>query len=130
MQRVTKVQARKLVGKTVYAVRKDGSVASGKLVRVSDNKLFLKPVGKDKGKKVKTKAILPLVLFDLLAIGTLPYWGAGFGGGFGPGFGPGYGPGFGPGFDGPCCDQPFAGAGFGPYGPGPVGPYGGYPGLF
>ncbi|MFB9325233.1 hypothetical protein ACFFSY_04780 [Paenibacillus aurantiacus] len=142
MQRVTKEQARKLVGKTVYAVRKDGSVASGKLVRVSNNKLYLKPVGKDKGKKVKTKAILPLVLFDLLAIGTLPFWGAGFGGGFGPGFGPGFG---GPGFDGPCCDQPFVGPGFGPgvgpgfggpgfgpgYGPG-FGPggFGGYPGLF
>ncbi|MBW7456187.1 hypothetical protein K0U00_19330, partial [Paenibacillus sepulcri] len=75
MQRVSNEQARKLVGKTIYAVRKDGSVRTGKLVRVHQNKLYLRPAGKDKAKSVKTKAILPLVLFDLLAIGTLPFAG-------------------------------------------------------
>lgn len=90
MSRVTRAQAQKLVGKNVYAVRKDGSVVSGKLVRISGNKLMLE---QPKGKNVRTKAILPLVLFDLLAIGTVPF---GFGGGFG-GFGPygGFGGGFG-----------------------------------
>jgi len=80
MSRVTRSQAQKLIGKHVYAVRKDGSVASGKLVRISGNRLVLEPA---KGKKVQTKAIIPLVLFDLLAVGTLD-------GGFGWG-GPGYG---------------------------------------
>ena len=85
MSRVTRSQARALVGKTIYAVRKDGSVVSGKLVRIHGNRLVLEAPA---GKKVKTKAILPLVLFDLLAIGTVPFAG-GFGGfgGFGGGFG-------------------------------------------
>lgn len=116
--RVSREQARKLVGKTIYAVRKDGSIVTGKLVRAHQNKLYLQPGGGDKGKTVKTvktKAILPLVLFDLLAIGTLPY---AFGGGYG---------GFGGGIGG-CC-----GGGFGPepYGPGPIGPgaYGPYGGF-
>ncbi|WP_424767186.1 hypothetical protein [Paenibacillus sp. sgz302251] len=81
MQNVSKQQVRKLVGKSIYAVRQDGSVVSGKLVRVHKNKLIVAPFKKDKGKLVKTKAILPLVLFDLLAIGTLPLWGGGYGGG-------------------------------------------------
>jgi len=95
MSRVTRTQAQKLVGKQIYAVRKDGTVVSGKLVRISGNKLMLEA---PKGKTVRTKAIIPLVLFDLLAIGTVPF--AGFGG-FGGGFGPyGYGGGFGGGFGG------------------------------
>jgi len=93
MSQVTRAQAQKLIGKNVYAVRKDGSVVSGKLVRISGNKLMLEA---PKGKTVRTKAIIPLVLFDLLAIGTYPY--GGFGGGFGPYGGNnvyGYGGGFG-----------------------------------
>ena len=42
MQRVSKEQVRKLIGKTVYAVRKDGTVASGKLVKIQQNKLYLR----------------------------------------------------------------------------------------
>ncbi|CAM4011718.1 hypothetical protein L1N85_09175 [Paenibacillus alkaliterrae] len=87
MRNVTKQQVRKLVGKSIYAVRPDGSVVTGKLVRVHQNKLIVAPLKKDKGKLVQTKAILPLVLFNLLAIGTLPYWGGGYGGGYGGGFG-------------------------------------------
>jgi len=94
MRTVTKREASKLLGKHVYAVRKDGSIATGKLVRIQGNRLLLQPSGK--GKKVSTKAILPLVLFDLLAIGTSPYT-YGYGGGFYgyPYGGPGYGAPFG-----------------------------------
>ncbi len=81
MGNVSKQQVRKLVGKSIYAVLPDGSVVTGKLVRVHNNKLIVAPINKDKGKVVQTKAILPLVLFDLLAIGTLPFFGGGFGGG-------------------------------------------------
>ncbi|MFC4304931.1 50S ribosomal protein L33 [Cohnella boryungensis] len=83
MARITRSQAQKLVGKHIYAVRKDGSVASGKLVRISGGKLIMEH---SRGKKVQTKAIFPLVLFDLLAVGTVD---GGFGfGGFGfDGFG-------------------------------------------
>lgn len=70
MRGVTKAQASKLVGKRIYALHKNGSVVSGKLIRISGNRLVLEQA---KGKKVKTKAIIPLVLFDLLAIGTAPY---------------------------------------------------------
>ncbi|WP_027087751.1 hypothetical protein [Cohnella panacarvi] len=93
MSRVTRAQAQKLVGQNIYAVRKDGSVVSGKLVRISGNRLLLEA---PKGKTVRTKAIIPLVLFDLLAIGTIPFAGFGGFGGFGGygGFGP-YGGGFG-----------------------------------
>lgn len=98
-QRVTKKQVIKLVGKNIIAVKKDGTSVSGRLVRVSGNRLIIEP---RKGKKVQTKALIPLVLFDLLAIGTAPYvygypgypaypvkpYGAGYGHGYGPGYGP------------------------------------------
>ncbi|MZQ83596.1 50S ribosomal protein L33 [Paenibacillus sp. 5J-6] len=99
---IRKSDVRKLVGKQIVALKKDGTSVSGKLVRISGNTLIVSP---QKGKKVQVKAIIPLVLFDLLAIGTAPF---GFGGGFGyGGFGPGFGGGFGPGFGG-------FGGGFGP----------------
>lgn len=88
---VKKAQIKNLIGKPVYAVRKDKSVVTGKLVSVKGNQLILE---QEKGKRVKTKALVPLVLFDLLAIGTGPYGYGGYGypyGGYG-GYG-GY-PGF------------------------------------
>ncbi|MEK4854030.1 hypothetical protein NST04_29610 [Paenibacillus sp. FSL H7-0756] len=101
---VTKQQVRKLIGKHIVAVKKDGSKVTGKLVRISGNRLILQRIS---SKKVQTKALIPLVLFDLLAIGTAPY---GYGGGYGYGYGGG---------------APYGG-GYG-YGHGPVpGPYGGY----
>ncbi|BFH70335.1 MAG: hypothetical protein E6230_13990 [Paenibacillus dendritiformis] len=75
MRGVTRAQASKLVGKRIYALHKNGSVVSGKLIRISGNRLVLEQA---KGKKVKTKAIIPLVLFDLLAIGTAPFAFGGF----------------------------------------------------
>lgn len=62
-------QMRKHVGKQVYILRKDGRVLSGRLIR-KNNRYMLQP----KGKTAKTKAIIPLVLFDLLAVGTSPYF--------------------------------------------------------
>ncbi|KAA9008473.1 hypothetical protein F4V43_00905 [Paenibacillus spiritus] len=85
---VTKQQVRQLIGKHIVAVTKDGTRVAGKLVRISGNRLVLKP---SPGKKVQTKALIPLVLFDLLAVGVSPYaYGyGGYGHGYGPG--PGYG---------------------------------------
>lgn len=81
MRHVTKRQARRLIGKSIYAVRKDGTVVKGKLIRIHQNKLIMAPLGRSKGKAVRTNFFLiPLLLFDLLVIGTLPFWG--FGGGF------------------------------------------------
>ncbi|WP_019639358.1 hypothetical protein [Paenibacillus fonticola] len=85
---VTKKEAEKWLGKSITAVKKDGTIVTGKLVKISGNRLLVR----QPGKKVKTKAIVPLVLFDLLAIGTGPY-GYGYGGypyGYGYGYG-GYG---------------------------------------
>lgn len=84
-QAVTRKQVEKLVGKVIFATRKDGSQVSGKLIRISGNRLVLQP---NRKKKVNTKAIIPLVLFDLLAVGTAPY-AYGYNG-YGPGYG--YGP--------------------------------------
>lgn len=83
---VTKKDAEKLLGKDIVAYKKDGSIVAGKLVKISGNRLYVR---QKSGKKVHTKAIAPLVLFDLLAIGTSPFAFGGFGpfGGFG-GFGP------------------------------------------
>lgn len=93
---------KKYVGQEIYALKKDGTIVAGKLLRIRGKHLILSA---NKSRKVKTKAVIPLVLFDLLAIGTAPYayggypgYGYGFGGyGYG-GYG-GYGGGFGyPGF--------------------------------
>jgi hypothetical protein len=120
-QLVTRDEAMKLIGKNIVAIKKDGTRVTGRLLKVSGNKLVLK---RAVGKKVHIKAILPLVLFDLLAIATLPYaYGPGPGFGFGPGVGPGFGPGpkpgpgYGPGFGGGYGPGP----GYGPYGPRPPG---------
>ena len=75
---VKKEQVRKLVGQTVYALKKDGTVVSGKLVGIRGARVLIE---QPKG-KARVKAILPLVLFDLLAIGTGPY---AYGGFYGPG---------------------------------------------
>ncbi|WP_339320721.1 hypothetical protein [Paenibacillus sp. FSL R10-2734] len=101
---VTKKQVMRLIGKQIIAVKKDGTQVTGTLLRVSGNRLILRRVS---GKKVQTKAIIPLVLFDLLAIGTAPY---AYGGGYGGGtpYGGGYGNG-----------TPYGGYGYGgtPYSP-------------
>jgi len=82
MQYVTAQQAQSLLGKPIYAKRKDGSVATGVLVKVERDRLILAQLKEDKGKVVQTRAFIPLVLFELLVIGTLPLW---FGGGKGQG---------------------------------------------
>ena len=77
--------ARKLVGKHIYALDRSGRVVSGKLVRIKGHSLYVRPA--DVKGQARTKAIIPLVLFDLLAIGTAPYYY-----GFNPYFSPyGYG---------------------------------------
>jgi len=126
---ISKEQVRALVGKEVYVMRKDGTVASGKLEKFANDRLYIRPV--ESGQKAGTRAfILPLVLFDLLAIGTIPFFaGGGFGGGFGPGpYGP-YGPG-GPGGPGPYGPYGPGPGGPGPYGPGCCPPYGGGKGFY
>lgn len=112
VQPVTKKQVTKLIGKHIVAVKKDGSRVTGKLVRISGNRLILQRIS---GKKVQTKALIPLVLFDLLAVGTAPYaYGGGYGYGGGVPYGGGYGYGYGPG--------PYGGYGPGPgYGVPPIG---------
>ena len=88
---IRKEEVSKLVGKDIVALKKDGTTVAGKLVEIKGNKLVVAP----EGQKAHTKAIVPLVLFDLLAIGTAPY---AFGGYGYPGYGAGYGGfGFGPG---------------------------------
>lgn len=104
---ITKKQVMKLVGKNIVAVRKDGTKVMGKLVRISGDRLYVQPAS---SKKVQTKAIIPLVLYNLLAVGTSPYAyggygysGAPYGGGYGYGgggytggaYGYGYNPGYG-----------------------------------
>ncbi len=92
----TQDNLRKLAGKQVYLLRKDGTCLSGKLIRTGKNQYVLRR----KGKAAHTKAFIPLVLFDLLAVGTepftypypypYPYPGYGSYGGYGgyPGYGP------------------------------------------
>lgn len=109
--KVSRKQVKRLIGKSIYAVKSDGSVVKGKLVRLSGNRLYLSSGKSSKGKTVHTKAFLfPLLLFDLLAIGTLGFWGGGFG--FGGGWGGGCG-----------CGVQSCGGGCG------YGGYGGYGGF-
>lgn len=92
MSHVTRMQAKQFIGHEIYALRKDGAVVHGKLKGLKGDRLMIAPASG----QAHTQAILPLALFDILAIGTLPYAGFGGFGGYG-GYG-GFG-GFGyPGF--------------------------------
>lgn len=105
---VTKAEARKLIGKRIYVIKKDGARVSGILRGIRGNRLLVE-LPRDKNKASTKGFILPLVLFDLLVIATRPFGGCGFGGcggvggfgglgGLGGGFGKGFGRGFGKGF--------------------------------
>jgi len=109
-QPVTKKQVMRLIGKNIVAVKKDGTRVSGKLIKISGNRLILQRVS---GKKVQTKAIIPLVLFDLLAVGTAPY---AYGGGSGYSGVP-YGNAYGCGYGGGGCGYGYNGG----YGVPPLG---------
>ncbi len=75
MSHVTRSQARALIGKEIFAVKRDGSVVRGRLVRMNGDQLILEPTDG----KARVKLFAPLVLFDLLAIGTAPFAFGGFG---------------------------------------------------
>jgi len=62
-----------LIGKRVVAIKKDGTPISGKLARIRGRELIITPINSN---KATTKAIIPLALFDLLAIGTYGAYGA------------------------------------------------------
>ncbi len=111
-------KAKTLVGRPVAVKMKNGATVSGTLVRLSGDRLYVLPQAAGGAKRttasrsVRTKALLPLLLYDVAALGAGPYGGFG---GFGVPYGGGYG-GYG---------------GFGGYGPyGPYGPYGGGGGFW
>ncbi|MCI3925183.1 hypothetical protein MO973_33730 [Paenibacillus sp. TRM 82003] len=108
-RRVTAKQVKSLIGRQVVAQRRDGSVVAGKLVKIKGDRLILES---SKGKSVRTKALLPLLLYDLAAVGTAPYAGAGFGG-YGYGGYPGYGA-----YGAYGAYGGLGGYGYGPYGGG------------
>ncbi|HEX7056579.1 MAG TPA: hypothetical protein VF260_05210 [Bacilli bacterium] len=78
---IARQEVKKLVGKSVYAIKNDGTIVTGKLKRISGNLIYIAP----EGGKAHTKAFFaPLVLYDLLAIGAYGGFGfPGFYGGFG-----------------------------------------------
>lgn len=91
MMPTPKLKAKEWVGKRVSIRKRDGSAVHGKLVAVRGNQLMIQP----EGKSVKTKALLPLLLYDVAALGAYgayaPYGYGGYGyGGIAP-YGYGYG---------------------------------------
>ena len=74
MAHVSRSQVRALIGKEIHAVRRDGTVVRGRLIRLRGDELIVEPTDG----KARTQLFIPLVLFDLLAIGTSPF-GFGFG---------------------------------------------------
>jgi hypothetical protein len=93
--RVNQKALKKLTGRTIYVINNKGVRLAGKLVKANSKKLYLQPT-RIGNKSVKTSAIIPLVLFDLLAVGTAPYGYGGFGdyGGYGGYGGYGYSAGY------------------------------------
>jgi len=67
--------AKALVGRPVVARLKNGSEVSGTLVRVSGDRLYVAPrPAAGKRKAARTKALLPLLLYDVALIGAgVPY---------------------------------------------------------
>ncbi|AZN41423.1 50S ribosomal protein L33 [Paenibacillus albus] len=84
---VSNKQISKYYGKKIYALKKDGTVVTGILTQVQGNRVILTQFRQVEGKTVKAKFLIPLLLFDLLAIGLFAGFG-GFGGfgGFDGGF--------------------------------------------
>ncbi|RAP77254.1 50S ribosomal protein L33 [Paenibacillus montanisoli] len=76
---VSQKQISKYYGKKIYAVKKDGSIVTGTVTQIQGNRVILTQVTQEKGKTVKSKFLIPLLLFDLLAIGLFSGFG-GFGG--------------------------------------------------
>ncbi|CAM3403197.1 hypothetical protein [Marinicrinis lubricantis] len=77
--------AKPFIGKNIVAMHRNGQKIQGKLVKIQGQKLYIQSTNN----KVQTKALLPLLLFDVAAIES-PFF---FGGGFGyPPYGFGYGP--------------------------------------
>jgi hypothetical protein len=76
-------QVNSLVGKQVYVLTRQGQIVDGILQKVDHGTIYLRAT-QSKKKKVGTSAffgfnpIAPLVLFDLLAIGTSPFAFGGF----------------------------------------------------
>lgn len=70
MHNITEARVRKLIGKSIYAKHKNGTVSNGKLLNVKGDRIILDSKIE---KNVNTKGILPLLLFDLLLIGISRY---------------------------------------------------------
>ncbi|WP_248924131.1 hypothetical protein [Paenibacillus hamazuiensis] len=67
-------KCKKYLGRVVKIKNKNGNVYQGKIVKVDAKKVYLRVSSVHNGKKVHTSFfpfILPLVLFDLLAITLL-----------------------------------------------------------
>lgn len=89
-------QVRALLGRNIRCSMKNGCSIVGKLEKVQGGKIYVRPCAG--GKSVRTKALLPLALFDVAALGAAGAYG----------YGPGYAP-------------------YGAYGPyGPYSPYGNF----
>ncbi len=69
-QPISHERMKSLVGKSVFAIRRDGSRVEGTLVGIQNGQLMLqsKPVAK---KMSVSNIVMPLVLYDLLVIGLL-----------------------------------------------------------
>ncbi|HZG74257.1 MAG TPA: hypothetical protein VEZ72_00240 [Paenibacillus sp.] len=90
-------KAKTLVGHPVAVKMKDGATVAGTLVRMSGDRLYVRTQAVGDAKRttashsVRTKALLPLLLYDVAALGAGPYGGYGAYGPYGPYGGP-YGP--------------------------------------
>ena len=83
IQAIRKTNLKNYIGQYIYVRQKDGSIVKGKLVAIDNERAYIKPIRKNKGKRVESNWIIGLFLAGIVFVGLAAFWGGAWGAGFG-----------------------------------------------
>jgi len=81
LKAINKQALKKYVGRYIQVKQADGTVVKGKLVAVDNQRVYIKPLQRKKGKAVTSNWIIGLFLVGIVFVGLIAFWGWGGGGG-------------------------------------------------